>query len=179
MDFDERLHGEFAAKGHEILQELVAERGNDQQKTISVVGAGFPNLPGIKNKIFAENGKCGFFSRVAQIFQGAVEEFAFGEDGEGCGAGSFERFGQSGRIERVADDSAGRGRFEFGQNIDAIAEKSGGEIADGRGGFYAVFKGCFGENVLAMFDVGAARSKDAVEDGSGVGVGSHGWKFVC
>jgi hypothetical protein len=33
--------------------------------------------------------------------------------------------------------------------------------------------------VFAMVHFGAARFEDAVKDGSGVGVGSHGWKFVC
>jgi hypothetical protein len=105
---------------------------------------------------------------------------AFGEDGKRCGSGGFQGFGQSGRVEGIANDSARwRSGLEFGQNMDALAEKGGGEIADRRGSLYSVFECGFGKNVLAMLDFGASRVEDSVEDGSGVSVGSHGWKFVC
>src|SRR5271166_5319346 len=57
MNFDERLHRDFAAKGEEVTQERIIERGDDQEKAIGIVGASFPNLPGIENEILAQGRK--------------------------------------------------------------------------------------------------------------------------
>ncbi len=46
----------------------IAQSGDDQQKTVGVVGAGFPDLPGVENKIFAQDGLRDFFAGVAHDF---------------------------------------------------------------------------------------------------------------
>jgi hypothetical protein len=83
-------------------------------------------------------------------------------------------------IERITEHSAGgRGRFEFGNDIEAGAKKGGWKISDGRGGFHSVFKSGFGQNGFAVFDFSSTRFQDAVEDGAGVDVSRHGYIFVC
>ena len=120
------------------------------------------------------------FAGIAQIFQRAAEKFAFGENRESGGAGGFKRFGERGSVKGIANDSAGgRGGLEFGEDIDGIARKRSGKIADGRGSGYTIFQGGFGEDAFAMLDFGAAGLEDAVEDGAGVGVGVHGGELVC
>src|SRR5260370_36132870 len=55
VNFDERLHADLSAKSEELAKERIAKSGDNQQKAVGVVGARFPNLPGIKNKIFAQD----------------------------------------------------------------------------------------------------------------------------
>ena len=119
VDLDERLHVEFAAEGDEFAQSAVVESGDDQEETVGIVGARFPDLPGIEDEIFAQNGERDFFAGIAKIFQRAAEEFAFGENGESGGAGGFEGFGKRGGVKGIANDSARRrGGLEFGDNIE-------------------------------------------------------------
>src|SRR5262249_46327984 len=56
VDFDQRLHLELASEGEEIAEQAVAQGGDDEEKTVSVVRAGFPDLPGVEDEIFAEDG---------------------------------------------------------------------------------------------------------------------------
>jgi hypothetical protein len=106
VNFDERLHAEFAAEREEVAQKPVAEGGYDKEKAVGVGGPRFPDLPRVEDEILAKDWKCNAFSSVAKIFQRAVEEFLLGEDGK-CGCpGGFERFCQPGRVEGIADDAA-------------------------------------------------------------------------
>ena len=112
VDFDQWLHAEFATESDEVAELLVVESGDNQQKTVGIIGARFPDLPGIEDKILAQNRKRDLFARIAQIFQRAVKEFALGKDGKRRGAGRFERLCERYCIKWIADDSArGRGRF--------------------------------------------------------------------
>ena len=54
MNFDERLHVEFPAESEQVPKKRIVKRGNNEQKTVGIVGAGLPHLPGIEDKIFAQ-----------------------------------------------------------------------------------------------------------------------------
>src|SRR6266849_6567862 len=83
VNFDERLHGEFTAEGDEVAKKLIVESSDDEEKTVGVIGARFPDLPGIKEKILAECRKRGFLAGIAHILERAAKKFRLGEDGEG------------------------------------------------------------------------------------------------
>ena len=171
VNFDERLHVQFAAEGDEVAEKRVVERGDDQEEAVGIVGARFPDLPGIENKILAEDGQRDFFAGFAKIFERAAKEFAFGEDGESGGAGGFERLSEGGSIEWIANHAARRrSGLEFGDDVEGIAGESASEIANGSGGFYAVLKRGFGKDAFAVIDLGAAGSENAVKDSPGVEV---------
>src|SRR5260370_14114540 len=69
VNFDERLHADLAAKSEEVTNQAICKCGNNQQKTVGVVGARFPNLPGIENKIFAQDWELNRLAGIAQILQ--------------------------------------------------------------------------------------------------------------
>jgi len=69
VHFDERLHVEFAAKGNKVTEERVIESGDNQKKAVSIIGAGFPYLPGIEDKIFTQRGNRDGFTGVAEILE--------------------------------------------------------------------------------------------------------------
>jgi hypothetical protein len=180
VDLDERLHGKFAAQSEEIAQKRIVERRHNQEETIRIVGTGFPNLPGIKDKILAQSGEGHFLACIAKILERAAEEFTFRENGKRGGAGGFQGFGKGRRVEGIANDAAGgRGRLEFGDDVESVARKSGCEIADRRGGFHTVFERGLRQDALAVIDFGSARFEDAVEDGAGVGLSVHWAELVC
>src|SRR6266446_6090916 len=54
VHLDERLHAQLAAQGDKVAKQRIFKYGNDQKKAIPVVGAGFPDLPGIEDKILAK-----------------------------------------------------------------------------------------------------------------------------
>ncbi len=56
VNFDHRLHAEFPAESDQFDELLLAQRRDDQQKTVGVIGARFPDLPRIEDKILAKNG---------------------------------------------------------------------------------------------------------------------------
>ncbi len=55
MNFHERLHAELAAKRDQIAQLFIVQCGDDQQETVGVVSAGFPDLPGIEDEVLAKD----------------------------------------------------------------------------------------------------------------------------
>ncbi len=57
VNFDEGLHGEFAAEGEEVAQKRIVERRDDKQEAVRIVGASLPNLPGIEDEILAQGGE--------------------------------------------------------------------------------------------------------------------------
>jgi len=180
VNFHERLHSKLTAEGDEVAKRIVAQHGGHEQEAVRIVRASFPDLPGIEDKILAENGKIHGFSSVAEIFQRAAKKFRFGEDGERNGARGFERGGQGGRIERLAQHTVGRGsRLELGEDVESMARKRSGKVANRRGRFDPVFQCRFGQYFFAVFDLGAARLENAVEDGSGGGMGIHAREKLC
>ena len=137
-------------------------------------------MPGIEDKILAEDGERDVLAGIAQILEGATEEFALGENGESGGASGFERFGESGRVEGVTDDAARRrGGLELGDDVESVTGERGREIADRRGGFDAVFERGLRQNALAVIDFSAAGFEDAVENSAGVGLSVHEAEIVC
>lgn len=180
VNFDERLHAQLAAQSEEVAEESVFERRDDEQKAIRVVGASFPDLPRIEDKILAKDGKLDGFAGVAKIFQRAAEEFAFGEHGKSGSTRGFETLREGYGIERVAKDTAGgRSRLEFCKDVEPIAAESGGKIAERGGGLHAIFQGRLWQDALAMFHLGTARFENAVEHASAVGLSRHFDNFVC
>jgi len=180
VDFDKRLHVEFTAEGDEVAEKFIAERDDHKEETVGVVGAGFPDLPWIKDEILAQSRKRDFFAGIAKVFQRAPEELSFRKNRESSGASGFEGFGKRGRIKRIANDAArGRGRLQFRNYIEGIARESGGKITDSWCRLYAISQRGFGQDTFAVSDLGATRFEDAVEDGARVGIGSQGDKFVC
>ncbi len=180
VDFNEGFHAQFAPQGDQFLQLNIAEHGHNQKKAVGVIGARFPHLPGIEDKILAEHGQGHAFAGIAHIFQRTVEELLFGEDGESGGARVFERLRQGGGVERIAKNAARRrSRLQFGQNVDGIAGERGRKITDGRRGLHAMFQDGFRHDALAVLDPGATGFQDAVQHGSSVGMGRHSDKFVC
>ena len=122
VNLDERLHAEFAAESDQVAKKLVAESSDDQQETVGVVGARFPDLPGIEDKILAKDGELDGFARIAQIFQRAAKKFSFGEHGERSRACRFQRARQLNRIEWIAKNSArGRSGLQLGDHVEAVA----------------------------------------------------------
>jgi len=116
--FNERLHGKFAAEGEEVAQERIFEHGDDQKEAVGIIGARFPDLPGIEDKILAQGGQSNLFACIAEVLERAAEEFAFGQNRKRGGAGSFEGFRESRRIERVANDTnRRRSGLEFGDYV--------------------------------------------------------------
>src|SRR5229473_379330 len=71
VNFDERLHAQLAAQSDEVAEERILQSGGDKEKAVGVIGASFPNLPGIKNKILAQNRKLHDLASIAQVFQRA------------------------------------------------------------------------------------------------------------
>ena len=107
--FDERFHVQLSGESDQVAQERVGERGDDEQETVGIISAGFPDLPGIEDEVLAKGGKGNILAGIAEILERATEELAFCENGERHGASGFERLGKCGRIERIAYD-ASRGR---------------------------------------------------------------------
>ncbi len=108
VNLEQRFHTEFTAQSDEIAKEHVIERGDDQQEAVGIIGARFPDLPYIEDEIFTKSRKRDFFAGVAKILQGTVKEFTFRENRERGGSGRVERFGESRRVKRIADDAARR-----------------------------------------------------------------------
>src|SRR6266404_4060726 len=79
VNFDQRLHAKLAAERDEFMELRISKRGDDQEKTVTVVCTGFPNLPGIEYEVLAKNGKSDGLAGFAEIFQRSVKEFFFGE----------------------------------------------------------------------------------------------------
>jgi len=61
VNFDHRFHAEFPAERDQFDELLLAQHGDDQEKTVGVIGARFPDLPRIENKILAKNGELNAF----------------------------------------------------------------------------------------------------------------------
>lgn len=179
VDFDERFHSEFAAESEKIAEKRIVEDGDNQKETVGVVGARLPDLPGVEDEILTKGGKRDSFAGIPKIFQRAAKEFAFGEDRKGGSASGLERFGKFRGIEGIANDAAGRrGRLEFGDDVESIAGECGQEIADGGRSFHAISESGFGEDALAVVNLGATRIEDAVEDCAGVGGSVHRGELV-
>src|SRR4029077_9148224 len=79
VDLDERLHAKFAAEGEEVAKLRVMQYGNHEQEAVRVVCACFPDLPGIEDKILAEDGNIHGFSGVAEVFERTAKKFWFRE----------------------------------------------------------------------------------------------------
>src|SRR4029077_8719128 len=102
VDFDERLHAEFATEGNQVAKLRIVQGCHNQEKTVGVIGAGFPDLPGIENEILAKDWQRDSFSGFAQILERAMKEFFLSKDGKGGGAGSSQRACQRWRVEGIA-----------------------------------------------------------------------------
>ena len=68
VHLDERLHAQLAAQGDEVAKQRIFKYGDDQEKAIPVVGAGFPDLPGIEDKILAKHRELDRLASIAEIF---------------------------------------------------------------------------------------------------------------
>ena len=55
MDLDERLHANLAAERDQVAKKPIVQSRDDEQKAVGVIRARLPNLPGIKDKIFAQD----------------------------------------------------------------------------------------------------------------------------
>src|SRR5581483_11455265 len=114
------------AQGEELLQQRIREGGDNEKKTVGVVGASFPDLPRVEDEILAQHRQLNVLAGIAKIFQRTGEKFRFGKDGKSGGAGGFERFGEGGRVKRITKDAAGgRSGLQFGDNIECVARQSG------------------------------------------------------
>src|SRR5258708_32978177 len=69
VNLHERLHAKLAAERDELVQLRISKRGDDQEKTVSVVSTRFPNLPRIEYKVLAKNGESDGLAGFAKIFQ--------------------------------------------------------------------------------------------------------------
>ena len=118
VDLDERFHANFAAECKEVTKQRIFKYGDDEEKAIRVVGTSFPDLPGIEDKIFAQNRELDGLAGIAEVFQRAPEKFAFGQNRESGSARGFERLRESYGIEGIAKNAARRrGRLEFGKYV--------------------------------------------------------------
>lgn len=108
VDFNQRFHLQCATEGDEVAQQRIVESGNDQEEAIGVVGARFPDLPGIEDEVLAENRERDFLASITKILEGAAKEFTFGKNGKSGSARGFEGFGERGSVEGVANYAAGR-----------------------------------------------------------------------
>src|SRR5260370_15358379 len=134
VDLDERLHAHFAAECNEVAKQRIYKYGDDEEEAIRIVRASFPDLPGIEDKILAQNRELDGLAGVAEIFQRAAEKFAFGQNGESGSARSFERLREGHGIERIAKDAARRRcRLEFRKHVWSIAAEPRGTIAERSG----------------------------------------------
>ena len=180
VNLDERLHANLTAQGDEVAQQRIFKYRDDEEKAVCVVGAGFPDLPGIEDKILAQNRELDRLAGVAEILQRATEKLAFGQNGEGGSPRGLQSLGEGRGIEEIAKDTARRrGRFEFGKNIQRIATKGCGKIAERSGSLHAVLQRGLRQDAFAVIDLGAARFENASKDGSRVRLSRHSRKFVC
>ncbi len=106
VNFDERLHSNLAAKYDEVAKKRIFESGYDEEKTVGVVGASFPNLPGIEDKILAQNRELDGLAGIAEIFQRAAEKFSFREHGKRASPRGFQGLTQRHRFEWIANYAA-------------------------------------------------------------------------
>src|SRR5256885_2084935 len=106
VNLDERLHANLAAQGDEVAKQRIFKYGDDEAKAIRVVGASFPDLPGIEDKILAQNRELDRLAGVAEIFQRAAEELAFGQNGESGSARGLQSLREGYGIEWIAKDTA-------------------------------------------------------------------------
>ncbi len=180
VHLDQRFHSKFSPERDEIAKKVILKHSDYEKKTVGVVGARFPDLPGVEDEVFAEHGELDRFASVAEIFQRAAEEFRFGEHRKRGSARGFKGLRQGNGIEGIANQTARRrGRLEFGKHIEAIAIEGSRKIANWRGGFHAIPQGRFWKDAFAMVHLGAARFENAVEHRSGVGLSRHFDNFVC
>src|SRR6266436_5402262 len=82
VHFDQRFHSKFSPESDEIAKKSIFKHRDNEKKTVGVIGAGLPHLPGVEDEIFAEHGELDRFASVAEIFQRATQEFRFGEYGK-------------------------------------------------------------------------------------------------
>src|SRR5260370_1574367 len=69
VDLDQRLHADFAAQHDQVAKKPIVHSCNDEQKTVGVIRTCFPNLPGVKNKIFAQDRQLNRFAGVPKILR--------------------------------------------------------------------------------------------------------------
>ena len=181
VNFHERLHSELAAERDQFAKRVVRERCDDEQEAVGVVGARFPDLPGIEDEVLAQRRGALLALRASRRFFSEPPKNSPSVRTESAAAPAASRdLASRGSVKGIANNSArGRGGLQFGDNIDGIARESERKIADGSCSVYTIFKGGFREDAFAMVDLGAAGLEDAVEDGAGVGVGVHGGELVC
>ena len=159
---------------------LVAEHGDNQEKAVGIVRASLPDLPGIKNKIFAKHRELSRFARVTKIFERATEKFAFGKNRERACAVSFQGSSESDGIKRIANHAARwRCRLEFGNDVDTGFAQGGGKIAQRSRGLDAIPQRSLGKNFFAMFDFEQASFQNLVEHRSGGWRRFHESEIVC
>ena len=110
-------------------------------------------MPGIEDKILAEDRESDGFAGFAKVLQRAVKKFFLREDGKRSGASGIQGTRQGDGIEGFAQNAARwRSGLEFGDDIKRLARESGGEVAQGRGCFCAVPERGFRQNAFAMID---------------------------
>src|SRR5256885_2262052 len=101
VNFHQSFHAQLAAELEQVAELRTLERGDDEQKAVGIIGASFPDLPGIKDEILAEHREMNGFAGITQILKRAVEKFLFGEDGKRGGASGFESVRQSDSVKGV------------------------------------------------------------------------------
>src|SRR6266851_4138609 len=103
-------------------EERILQSGGDKEKAVGVIGASFPNLPGIKNKILAQNRKLHDLASIAQVFQRAAEKFSLCEHGKRASPGEFQGLREGHWFEWLANHAPRRrGRLQFRDNVQAVA----------------------------------------------------------
>lgn len=181
VNFDEHGEAGGAAEVVEPPQAVVVENGGDEEDGVGAPLDGFGDLSFVDDEVLAEEGEGDGGSDLAEVGEGALEEFFVGEHRETVGAGGFVIAGDGDGIEVGSDDAGGGGGFfDFGDEADSAAAgvgEGGGEVAGTEGvaaldeGAEVLRGGWLGgeERDLALF-----LFDDGVEDGHALEAGGEG-----
>ena len=173
--FDEHVQSRFGRDAEQVRHCSVVQDADDQQHRVRTRGPCFPDLEGIDEEVFAENGEGAGAARFPKIVQRAPEEFPIGKHRQGRGTpGCVGRGGLRGG--GVGAEWARRRRlaFELRDHLDPVARGERRREAT-RGGLIGGAAPKFRQPRPQFSDLAMLGGDDSVEQ-TGATIGSRrGW----
>ena len=133
VDFDERLHAEFARVEIKVSQVAVVEALGDQQNAVGSGGASLGHLIAVDEEVFPQHRDLHHLPHGEQIVEMPLKEMFVGQHTQACGPVLLVGEGDLYRIEVGTNDaSRGRGFLHFSdQRQIGLRPQSRHEIAHG------------------------------------------------